>query len=121
MRRFLLILFSVTLAGLLYVYTEVEAMKLGYTIRKGEESKTQLMDRGRALRFQVSNLKSSANLEKRLSERRVVLESPKELKTLVLNAYAQPKPQENIMQTFLKQPFFNKFFIGTAQAEARES
>ncbi len=120
MTRFLAILVSVTVAGLLYVYTEVEAVTLGYRIRKQEEMKTQILDRSRTLRYQVSNLKSASELEKTLAARRVELEQPKEWRTLVL-AGAKAPVTEPAVTSFFRQGLWNKFFIGTAQAEARES
>ena len=109
-----------TFAGLSYVYYEIEAVKIGYTIRKLEEIKTQSLDRSRALNYNIARLKAPDNLERRLSAQRIVLQSPKSWQTLVLTGAGTKSPV--ITRALLSRPpFFGKFLVGTAQAEAKES
>lgn len=116
MAKFAAIVLCVTFGSLLYVYTEVEAVRIGYEIRKQEETKTAFLDRARALKYNIARLKAPHNLERKLLSQRIVLESPKSWKTLVVQDGS--KPAQTVMQ---RPAFFGKFFVGTAQAEAKES
>ena len=128
MKRFAAAVVLVTLACLGYVYAEVETFKIGYTIRKQEEMRTQFLDRARALKYNIARLKSPANLEKRLAAQKVLLESPKTWQTLVVTNQptVQPGWQTNShliwMQSVLTHPsIVPRFFVGTAEAQAKES
>ena len=120
MRRFIAALALVTMASLFYVYQEVEAVKIGYQIRKQEETKTVYLDRARALKYNIARLKAPNNLERRLLNARIVLQAPKSWQTLVISPSAVK--QSNAASSLLSHPpLFGKFFVGTAQAEAKES
>ncbi len=122
MKRFTAALLLATLAGLFYVYEEVSAVKTGYTIRKQEESKTLLLDRARALKYNISKLKAPNNLERKLQAQRIVLASPRSWQTLVIGNPAPMVAKPAFLPSALSRPaFFARFFVGTAQAEARES
>ena len=116
MARFLIILFFSGMAGLFYVYTEVEAVKVGYFIRQQEEAKAQSLDRARALKYNIAALKAPQNLERKLTAQKIQLESPRSWQTLVLPGKGTAKPAPAIQ----RPPFF-RFFLGTAQAEAKET
>lgn len=122
MRRFAAFVMIVTLAGLIYVTAEVEAVKVGYAIQKQEQQKTLALDRARALKYNIDRLEAPHNLERKLQAQRIQLESPKEWQTLVLpgsaNAQRSPVSQQSFFQS---PPFFSRLFMGTAQAEAKES
>jgi len=122
MKRFMALVVLVTLAALFYVYEEVQAVQIGYTIRKQEETKTLLLDRARALKYNISKLKAPNNLERKLLAQRIVLASPKSWQTLVIANPAQEASRQGFIPTAISRPpFFTKFFVGTAQAEARET
>ena len=123
MKRFVAALTILTLAGLTYVYTEIEAVEIGYAIQKQEEMKMLGLDRQRALKYNIARMKTPGVLEKRLEAGRIVLESPKAWQTLVLkNSARPPVNQPDLMRPFLNHPsLLTKFLIGTAQAEANES
>ena len=133
MKRFVAALTILTLAGLTYVYTEIEAVEIGYAIQKQEEMKMLGLDRQRALKYNIARMKTPGVLEKRLEAGRIVLESPKAWQTLVLptrggsafggkNSARPPVNQPDLMRPFLSHPsLLTKFLIGTAQAEANES
>ena len=120
MARLITVIICATLAGLLCVYGEVEAVKIGYEIRTQEETRMQALDRARALKYNIASLKAPHNLERRLSAQRIVLESPKSWQTLMIAG----KPGVNKpsgSRFWLERPFFvGRFFVGTAQAEAKE-
>ena len=121
MRRFFAGLALVTVAALFYVNQEVEAVKVGYAIRKQEETKTLFLDRARALKYNVARLKSPNNLERRLTAQRIVLQAPKSWQTLVLAPAGGVKSSAVASSIFTRSPFFGKLLVGTAQAEAKES
>jgi hypothetical protein len=118
--RFLTFVIAVTAAGLFYVYEEVAAVQIGYTIRKQQEAKVQALDRGRALKYNIASLKAPHNLERKLLAQRIELESPKRWQTLMVSEGARVK-KASVMQTSAPASFLTKFFVGTAQAEAKES
>ena len=121
MKRFMTALVTITLAGLVYVYSEIETMKIGYQIRKQEESKVQLLDRTRALKYNVARLKAPHNLERKLIAQKIILDSPKQWQTLVLPG-AKDVTRPVAVQGFRQEPqFFTRFFVGTAQAEAKDN
>ena len=119
MKQFVALLLCATLAGLCYVYEEVEAVKIGYEIRKKDEKKTLLLDRARALKYNIAHLQAPHNLEKKLSAQRIELQAPKSWQTLV---FADDRAKgSGIAGNTLNRPFISRFFVGTAQAEAKES
>ena len=120
MKRFIACLLLVTAASLFYVYQEVEAVKVGYQIRKQEETKTLYLDRTRALKYNIARLKAPNNLERRLLSERIVLQAPKSWQTLVIAPSAAPRPS-GIESLWSRPPLFGKLLVGTAQAEAKES
>ena len=121
MRRFLSALFVVTLAGLVVVYSEVEAVKIGYAIQKQEERKMLVLDRQRALKYNIARMESPGVMEKKLEARRIVLESPKAWQTLVLTDFDEAAAKRSRMEPWFYHPsLLMKFFVGTAQAEANE-
>ncbi len=120
MKKFLAILGLTVMASLFYVSQEVEAVKIGYTIRKQEESKTQLLDRSRALKYNIARLKAPNTLEKRLIAQKINLQSPKTWQTLVISP-ASAQKQAMTRSILSNGPILSKFIVGTAQAEAKES
>ena len=120
MKRFLAGLFLVTVAALSYVYQEIEAVKVGYGIRRQEETRIQYLDRARALRYNIARLKSPENLERRLSAQRIVVQVPRSWQTLVMASSGAKHPSlQNAL--WKNPPIFGKLFVGTAQAEAKEN
>ena len=122
MRRFAAFVICLTLAGLVYVTAEVEAVKVGYTIRKQDEMKVQALDRARALKYNIDRLEAPHNLERKLLAQRIQLESPRQWQTLVVAGPAGMKGRPFAQESLFQSPhFFGRLFVGTAQAEAKES
>jgi hypothetical protein len=119
MKRFLAIVLLTTAAALFYVSQEVEAVKVGYIIRKQEETKTQYLDRARALKYNIARLKAPGNMERRLTAQRIMLQSPKSWQTLVIAS--KPAPEPSLAQSLMRSPLLNRLMVGTARAEAKES
>ena len=120
MTRFLTALIALTIAGLVFVYTEVEAVKVGYVIRKQEENKVLLIDRSRQLKYNIARLKAPGTLEKRLVAQRVVLQSPKVWQTIMVRDGMRVADPASIRPPLNQGLALAKLFIGTAQAEAKE-
>ncbi len=123
MKRFAVMILLATFTGLFYVYEEVEAVKIGYEIRKLEQSKSLALDRHRALKYNIARLKAPETLERRLEAQRIRLQTPKLWQTLAPRVSQIPQSQDSWLGKpwFGNPPFFTKFFLGTAQAEAKES
>lgn len=121
MVRFLVFVVMVTVSGLFYVYEEVSAVQIGYTIRKQQEAKVQALDRGRALKYNIASLKAPHNLERKLLAQRIALESPKRWQTLMVSDAVKAKKTSVMQSPMNSASFLTKFFMGTAQAEAKES
>ena len=122
MRRFAAFVVCMTLAGLMYVTAEVEAVKIGYAIQKQEQMKVQALDRARALKYNIARLEAPHNLERKLQAQRIQLESPRQWQTLVVPGSAGAGRAQISQQSFFQGPrLFGRFFMGTAQAEAKES
>ncbi len=121
MKRFVAGVVLVTIACLAYVYAEVQTFKVGYTIRRQEEMKTLLLDRARALKYNISRLKSPENLEKRLMAQKVLLSSPKTWQTLILTDRPAQRREDWMHAGWMHPSVITKFFVGTAEAQAKES
>lgn len=120
MIRYLCFLVMITFAGLVYVFEEVQAVEIGYTIRRQEEIRVQFLDRARALKYNIECLNAPQNLERRLLAQRISLEAPKVWQTLVISDRPMGVRPAAARSSFHPQSFFGKFFVGTAQAEAKE-
>ena len=110
-----------TAAGLVYVFLGVGAVTVGYEVRRQEEIKSQLLDRGRALTYNVARLKAPNNLERRLLAQRILLEAPKKWQTLMISGGPNASKTPNESMPLNPPPFFSKFLVGTAQAETKKS
>ncbi len=120
MRRFLATLAMIVFAALFYVSQEVEAVKVGYLIRKQEETRTLFLDRARALKYNIARLKAPNTLEKRLVAQKINLQAPRSWQTLVISP-ASAERQTAARSLLSQEPYFTRFIVGTARAEAKES
>ena len=121
MRRFTVFLVCATVAALLYVSMEIEAVKIGYAIHKQDEIKVQLLDRSRALKYNIARLEAPHNLERRLMAQKILLTPPKEWQMLILANSQKVAPHVQGVNSLRQPPYFLKFFVGTAQAEAKDT
>jgi len=64
MKKALTAIIAVTLLSSLYVYQHARLIEYSYFINTGKDSLSLLIDRNRALRYNVSRLESPARLEK---------------------------------------------------------
>ena len=120
MKRFIAATILMTLFGLFYVHLEVEAVRIGYRIRKQDETKTLFLDRARALKYNIARLSAPNILEKKLLAQKIELSAPKSWQTLTAQN-RNPSKQSLMGQSVLSEMGFGKFFVGTARAEAKDS
>ena len=120
MIRYLSFLVLITCAALFTVFEEVEAVKIGYAIRKQEETRVQALDRARALKYNIACLKAPQNLERCLVAQRIMLESPKVWQTLVFSDGNAAARSAVVRPAMSPTSFLGRFFVGTAQAEATD-
>lgn len=122
MKRLAAILILTTLTGLFYVYEEIEAVKIGYEIRKQEQDKTVQLDLMRGLKYNIARLKAPEVLERQLLAQNIKLESPKSWQKLSAQTGSGVVSKKALMaKAWLNPGMFAKFFLGTAQAEAKET
>ncbi|MBI3316135.1 MAG: hypothetical protein HYZ87_04095 [Candidatus Omnitrophica bacterium] len=60
-------------------------------------------------------------MERKLEAQRILLESPKQWQTLVISGNPAAKDRALAQPSMARPFFFSRFFVGTAQAEAKES
>lgn len=108
MKRFIAITILMTLFGLFYVHLEVEAVRIGYRIRKQDETKTLFLDRARALKYNIARLSAPSVLEKKLLAQKIELSAPKSWQTLSTQNRNQA-PQSLMGQSVMGEMGFGKF------------
>ena len=64
--RIIFLIALITFISLGYVHSEIEIIKLGYTVKSNHVKLTKLIDQNRILMYNVSSLKSPSYLEKAL-------------------------------------------------------
>ena len=121
MKRIVFFLICITVCGLVTVFEEIEAVKVGYLIRKQEEAKVLALDRRRTLQYNMACLKAPLALEERLAAQHIQLAAPRAWQTLDLNGQRPVNAVSRQTPGGWGQQFFlSRFFVGTAQAEAKE-
>ena len=113
MRHYLLGLAILTLVGLLRVYGEVEALKVGYDIQRLNLKKLALRERHEEMESRIALAKAPGALEERLLAYRVNLAQPKLqiARSRPLGATQDKRARKTA------RDFFDRIFVGTAQAE----
>ena len=74
--KFLVMISTVVIVALGCIHQQAELVKVSYQINKHEQALVQLVDQNRILRYNVSYLKATPHLEKRLMARQVKLSMP---------------------------------------------
>ena len=64
--RFLICVWMMTLACLIYVWQQVKLVELNYGLLKREKQFVKLVDKNRIMKYNVSQLKSPETVEKKL-------------------------------------------------------
>lgn len=109
---------GLTLLSLLYVHSEIEAVKLGYVVKNNQEKVTKLLDQNRSLMYNVASLRSPSSLERSLMAKRSDYYMPKQT-ILVKNLESKPKNTVLVKSTIFKKGLFN-FFEPKDIAQAEE-
>ncbi len=99
-----------TAALLLYVKEEIEILRVSYRIQEKSSQLSRRSEEYRRLNFEVSQMRSPQNLEKRLGELSLPLTLPKQIQVLrVPESFARPE----ISPLSFRAPSNNFFdFIG---------
>lgn len=113
----LLIIGIATCVGLLCVWQEVELIKVGYQIDNTKLEITQLLDRNRALRYNVANLSSPSRLARELVARDLGLAPPDSLELVQLIEVLPRAGQSEVAPPTGRRSIFSYFSL-KAQAEA---
>lgn len=114
MRRYLLVLTVLTLVGLLRVWAEVEALKVGYDIQRHNLTKLALREYQREMGSRIALAKAPGILEERLLAYRINLAQPKLLE-IARSRPTGAAQDQGAGKT--GRDFFDQLFVGTAQAE----
>lgn len=99
LKRPLAILAFLTVTALLYVHQQTLIYQIGERLKENKTHYFKLVDRNKVLVYNVLNLKSPVNLEKRLEKKRIVLNMPKAWEILRPNftkkAFAKNNRRQN--------------------------
>jgi len=115
MKKFIFSVITITLIGLVMVYGEVEAMKIGYDIRQLDIRKREITHQMKEAEYHIAQLTAPERLEESMRAYQVELVKPKLLKVAKLpkgqdlNSMPAPSAKGNT--------FLNRFFISSAQAD----
>lgn len=111
MNKFLIALGSLTFLGLVIVYGEVEAVKIGYDIRQLNILKLELRTNLKEKQLQIASLKAPENLERLMSDFKVELTNPQ--------VFRLAKARNAEVESYsTNRGFFSKMFETTAQADS---
>jgi hypothetical protein len=90
--KFLIGFAVVTSALLLYVHEKVEILRVSYRIHEKSRHLSEKAEEFRRMKFEVAQLRSPQNLEKRLGELELPLALPKQIQALRVPA-TMPAPE----------------------------
>ena len=74
----LLLFISLTMVAFLYVWQQIQFVRVGYSLKRLEKRVEEARKDNRALRLRVSALKSPSRIEAMIAKRGIVLRPPKE-------------------------------------------
>lgn len=104
--------------SLLYVWQQVELVKISYEIREAKCEASHLLDQNRSLRYNVASLSSPSRLAKEKLVRNLGLEPPRSLELVRLIEITPVKTQSNIGGPRRRRSIFSFLFLPSPQAEA---
>lgn len=114
LRDFLLVIFVVTFCALLYINQHTNILLISYQLEKNQATCAYLLDRHEELLYNVAEVKSPQNLQKKLVMKDICLERPSR-EQLVKIVKAEPTNQVVVRRG--ERGFFG-FLTSQAQAEA---
>ncbi len=118
--KFIFYIWIITAFALLYVWQQVELVRVSYEIREAKCEVAHLLDQNGSLRYNVASLSSPSRLAKEKSVRNLELELPKSLKLVRLIEVTPAKTQSNIGGPRGRRPIFSFFTLKSSQAEANQ-
>ena len=118
--KFIFCIWIITAFALLYVWQQVELVRVSYEIREAKCEVAHLLDQNRYLRYNVASLSSPSRLAKEKSVRNLELEPPKSLELVRLIEVTPAKTQLNISGPRGRRSIFSFFTLESPQAEANQ-
>ncbi len=98
-KRSLIIVTFLTIISLFYVHQQSLIYQIGERLKENEIHCSKLVDRNKVLVYNILNLKAPINLEKRLENKKIVLNMPRNWKAFAKNN----KRQGGILARILSQ------------------
>ena len=111
--------------ALIYVHQQIEVVKLSYALDNKERKAEDMLDRKRALEYNINGLASPTRLEKALYSQRIDVAFPKRSQVVM----AHPKAEHRLKNVFMKETAIERktvkfsvldIFGLRAEAQARE-
>ncbi len=112
--KIIISIFTLTLAALLYVNQQVLIYQMGLKIKDNHQVYSKIVDRNRALVYNVLNLKSPVSLEEKLLAKKVELGMPHKWQVVKLES----SPKKFVSKTIAKKGLFANLFVVSREAEA---
>ena len=118
--KFIFCIWIITAFALLYVWQQVELVRVSYEIREAKCEVAHLLDQNRSLRYNVASLSSPSRLAKENSVRNLELEPPESLELVRLIEVRPTETQSNISGPRRRRFIFSFFILESPQAEANQ-
>jgi len=117
MKRFILSIISMTALGLIVVYGEVEAMKIGYDIRQLNIRKHEVKYRIKESEIEIASLTAPENLLEKMVAQQVTLVDTKPMRIARLDG-GRVEGDSKSPSGF--NALFTRFFVSSAQAGTKQ-
>ena len=116
---------AATFIALVYVHQQVEVVKLSYAIDNKERKAEDMLDRKRALEYNINGLAAPTRLEKALYSQRIDIAFPKRSQVVMAHPKAEHRPKNVSMKETAIEREAAKFSILDifglmVEAQARE-
>ncbi len=121
MKRALLILVTAVFLGLLYIYQQVEPVRISYEIRRNKKILSELKEKNRLLKYKLTLLASPVNLEREMDRKNIELRFGANPKIVALNVGLKQnrKQMANIKERYFMKEFLESLFSREAEAEQK--
>ena len=117
MKKFITCVITLTAFGLIVVYGEVEAMKIGYDIRQLNIRKRELTHRMKSSEFEIASLTAPDYLEARMAADHVHLVNPTFLR---IAKVSRPIKIQGEQESSFRNRLLSRLFVTSAQADSTQ-
>lgn len=107
-------IFIVTLVALFYVNQQVLIYQMGLRVKENRKIYSKLIDRNRILVYNILDLKSPVNLERKLLAKKLELDVPRKWQVVKL----EHSPEKVVRKDVVRKGLFANLFIVGREAEA---